>query len=88
MPTYSEHLRSRSDAELVTLLERRPDLANPSPSTLVALAARATSRFSLERALAAVDASVLQVLEAVVALHDVRPVVTADGGAAAVGAPV
>ena len=88
MPTYSEHLRSRSDAELVTLLERRPDLANPSPSTLVALAARATSRFSLERALAAVDASVLQVLEAVVALHDVRPVVTADDVAAAIGAPM
>ncbi|MGV8967136.1 MAG: helicase-associated domain-containing protein, partial [Cellulomonas sp.] len=88
MPTYSEHLRSRSDAELVTLLERRPDLANPSPSTLVALAARATSRFSLERALAAVDASVLQVLEAVVALHDVRPAVTADDVGTAIGAPM
>ena len=70
------------------MLEQRPDLANPAPSTLVALAARATSRFSLERALAAVDASVLQVLEAVVALHDVRPTVTADDLAAAIGAPV
>ncbi|RYV51263.1 helicase-associated domain-containing protein [Pengzhenrongella frigida] len=88
MPTYSEHLRSRSDAELVTLLERRPDLANPSPSTLVALAARATSRFSLERALAAVDASSLQVLEAVVALQDVRPAVTSQDVATAIGAPM
>jgi len=88
MATYSEHLRSRSDAQLVTLLEHRPDLAEPAPSTLVALAARATSRFSLERALAAVDASVLQAIEAVVALHDVRPSVTAADVSAAVGAPM
>ncbi|NMR20294.1 helicase-associated domain-containing protein [Cellulomonas fimi] len=88
MATFSEHLRSRSDAELVALLERRPDLASPAPSTLMSLAARATSRFSLERALAGVDASVLQVLEAVVALHEVRPAVTPDDVASAVGAPV
>ena len=88
MPTFSEHLRSRSDADLVVLLGRRPDLADPAPSTLVSLAARATSRFSLERALAAVDASVLQVLEAVVALHDIRPAVTAADVAAVLGAPM
>ncbi|QTE29840.1 helicase-associated domain-containing protein [Pengzhenrongella sicca] len=88
MATFSEHLRSRSDAELVTLLGRRPDLANPAPSTLVSLAARATSRFSLERALAAVDASVLQVLEAVVALDEIRPTVTLDDVGAALGAPM
>ena len=70
MATFSEHLRARSDPELVDLLARRPDLANPSPSTLASLAARATSRVSLERALAGVDASVLQVLESVVALHE------------------
>lgn len=68
MATFSEHLRGRSDDELVHLLLRRPDLAHPSPATLASLAARATSRPSLERALAALDAAVLQVLEAVVAL--------------------
>jgi hypothetical protein len=86
MATFSEHLRARSDPELVDLLARRPDLANPSPSTLASLAARATSRVSLERALAGVDASVLQVLESVVALHDVLPAVTAPDVARAVGA--
>ncbi|WP_298461696.1 helicase-associated domain-containing protein [uncultured Cellulomonas sp.] len=68
MATFSEHLRARSDPELVDLLARRPDLANPSPSTIASLAARAGSRVSLERALTGVDASVLQVLESVVAL--------------------
>jgi hypothetical protein len=68
MATFSEHLRGRSDDELVRLLLRRPDLAHPSPATLASLAARATSRPSLERALAGVDAAVLQAVEAVVAL--------------------
>ena len=68
MATFSEHLRSRSDDELVRLLLRRPDLAHPSPATLASLAARATSRPSLERALAGLDAAVLQTVEAVVAL--------------------
>lgn len=70
MATFSEHLRGRSDEELVELLLRRPDLAHPSPATLTSLAARATSRPSLERALAACDAAVLQAVEAVVALLD------------------
>lgn len=68
MATFSEHLRGRSDDELVRLLLRRPDLAHPSPATLASLAARATSRPSLERALAGVDAAVLQAVEAVVVL--------------------
>ncbi len=70
MATFSEHLRGRSDEELARLLLRRPDLAHPSPATLASLAARATSRPSLERALAGLDAAVLQVLEAVVVLLD------------------
>jgi len=86
MATFSEDLRSRSDDELVALLLRRPDLASPSPSTLSSLAARATSRASLERALGSVDAVVLQVVEAVVALHDDAAPVTADRVAQAVGA--
>ncbi|GHS89474.1 hypothetical protein AGMMS50218_15840 [Actinomycetota bacterium] len=70
MATYSEFLRARTDAELVALLLRRPDLASPSPSTLSSLAARATSRVSLDRALSAADAATLQAVESVVALHE------------------
>jgi hypothetical protein len=86
MATFSEHLRGRTDDELVALLLRRPDLASPSPSTLSSLAARATSRSSLERALSGVDAVVLQVVEAVVALHGDSGPVTPDRVARAVGA--
>jgi hypothetical protein len=68
MATFSEHLRGRPDDELVRLLLRRPDLAHPSPATLTSLAARATSRPSLERALAGIDAAVLQAVDSVVAL--------------------
>lgn len=68
MSTFTGFLRSRSDDELVALLRGRPDLAAPSPTTIASLGVRATSRGSLERALASVDAGVLQVLEAVVAL--------------------
>jgi hypothetical protein len=71
MSPYTSYLRARSDDELVALLAARPDLASPSPSTLSSLAVRATSRASLERALAAVDAGVLQVVEAVVAMDGV-----------------
>jgi hypothetical protein len=68
MSTFTGFLRSRSDDDLVALLRGRPDLASPSPATIASLGVRATSRGSLERALASVDAGVLQVLEAVVAL--------------------
>jgi hypothetical protein len=64
----SGYLTALDDEQLVALLRRRPDLATPSPVTLASLAARATSRSSLERALASVDAAVLQAVEAVVAL--------------------
>ncbi|GAA4694328.1 Helicase conserved C-terminal domain-containing protein [Promicromonospora umidemergens] len=72
---FADDLRQRSDTALAALLRARPDLAAPSPSTLRSLAARASSRTSLERALARVDALTLQVLEAVLALEPVlRPV--------------
>ncbi len=89
MATFSEHLRGRSDDELVDLLLRRPDLAHPSPATLSSLAARATSRPSLERALTGMDAAVLQAVESVVALLDGTgpgSTVRARDVAAAVGA--
>ena len=68
MSTFTGFLRTRADDGLVALLRGRPDLAAPSPTTMSSLAVRATSRGSLERALASVDAGVLQVVEAVVAL--------------------
>ena len=71
---FADDLRQRSDTALAALLRARPDLATPSPSTLRSLAARASSRTSLERALARTDALTLQVLEAVLALEPVfRP---------------
>ncbi|MGI5188272.1 helicase-associated domain-containing protein [Promicromonospora sp. CA-289599] len=71
---FADDLRQRSDTALAALLRARPDLAVPSPSTLRSLAARASSRSSLERALARSDALTLQVLEAVLALEPVfRP---------------
>lgn len=69
--SFSDTLRSSDDARLVALLRRRPDLATPSPSTLLSLAARASSRTSLERALAALTAFELEVLEAVLVLDPV-----------------
>ncbi|WP_345028516.1 helicase-associated domain-containing protein, partial [Cellulomonas oligotrophica] len=84
MPSFSGWLRACDDDALVALLTARPDLASPSPATLASLAARATSRASLERALAGLDALVLQVLESVVVLGDAPP--TPDDVARAVGA--
>lgn len=84
MPSFSGWLRARDDDALVALLAARPDLASPSPATLASLAARATSRASLERALAGLDALVLQVLESVVVLGDAPP--TPEDVAHAVGA--
>ncbi|WP_125776235.1 helicase-associated domain-containing protein [Antribacter gilvus] len=65
---FADALRERPDGALVALLRARPDLGSPSPSTLRSLAARASSRTSLERALARSDALTLQILEAVLAL--------------------
>jgi len=84
MPTFTEFLRSSSDERLAALLARRPDLASPSPGNLTSLAVRATGRASLERALAAVDAVVVQVLEATLALGGATP---AGLQAAIAGAP-
>ncbi|MFI2103057.1 helicase-associated domain-containing protein [Isoptericola sp. NPDC019693] len=89
--TFTEAIRTRDDAGLLALLRARPDLATPSPSTLRSLAARASSRTALERALAHADARTLQALEAVVALagnapvspDDVRHAVGADSVAPA-----
>lgn len=84
-PTYSESLRQRDDDALVALLRRRPDLATPSPSTLLSLAARAMNRTSLERALAGLDELTLHVLESVLVLDSVGSPATASAVARATG---
>lgn len=57
-------LRERSDEQLVTLLQLRPDLALPAPGDLSTLAARIGVRMSVQRAVDALDAFTLRVLEA------------------------
>lgn len=85
---FADDLRQRSDTALAALLRARPDLAAPSPSTLRSLAARASSRTSLERALARSDALTLQVLEAVLALEPVFRAPPGPGGPGTAGPPL
>lgn len=65
---FHEALAAHSDAQLIELLARRPDLTQPAPTSIAALAARAISRPSTERALSALNAFELQVLESITAL--------------------
>ena len=52
------------------MVRRRPDLARPAPSDLTSLAARASTRASVQRALDGLDRGKLQVLEALVVSGD------------------
>jgi hypothetical protein len=75
MPTsrprsLADDLRARDDADLVALLRARPDLLSPVPSDLASLAARATTRPSVTRALDQLDRFALQVVEVLCALPD------------------
>lgn len=89
MATYTEHLRERGPDGLAALLALRQDLAAPPPASVRALGARAASRASLERVLAALDTHVLRVLEAVVALEGtVLPAPTTEQLALALGEEV
>lgn len=80
MAGYTQWLRSRGADGLATLLRLRPDLAAPAPATLRSLAARATTRVSLDRVLAGVDGLLLQCLESVLALDGTAG---RDGGVSA-----
>ncbi len=68
--SLADELRSRSDDQLVALLEARPDLAGPIPSMIGALAQRAASAPSVARALDHLDRFHLDVLEGLAALPE------------------
>lgn len=68
--TLADDLRGRDDQALATLLRLRPDLLSPVPSDLTSLAARATTRPSVQRALDLLDLFTLQVLEVVCVLPE------------------
>lgn len=86
--SFADDLRARTDDQLRHLVRRRPDLVRPVPADLTALAARAATRPSTQRALEQVDAGLLHVLEAVLVaghsgeaaarLLDVAPAALAD----------
>ncbi len=66
MRSLADDIRARSDAELRRLLLLRPDLARPAATDLTSLAARASTRASVLRAVDHLDAAHLGALEAVV----------------------
>src|ERR1035437_3593051 len=68
--SLADDVRGRSDEQLRALVRRRPDLARPAPSDLTSLAARASTRASVQRALDGLDRGHLQVLETLVVSGD------------------
>ncbi len=62
--SLADDIRGRTDDQIMVLLRRRPDLARPAPVDLTSLAARASTRASVQRAVDGLDRAHLQVLEA------------------------
>src|SRR5689334_1468446 len=62
-------LAELTDDQLVRLFELRPDLAQPPPGSISALAARAQSRQSLKAATDGLDFLALATLDALLVLH-------------------
>lgn len=62
-------LANLPDERLIRLLELRPDLTQPPPGTIAALAARATSRQSVKAATDGLDYLRLAVLDGLLVLH-------------------
>lgn len=71
--TLTQWLRERSDDELRELLTARPDLVNPVPAHLGALAERAATQAAVTRALDRLDHVTLRVLEALAVLDEPVP---------------
>ena len=68
-------LAELSDDRLIRLLELRPDLAQPAPGSIAALAARAAARQSVKAATDELDFLRLAVIDALLVLHaDTSPV--------------
>ena len=80
-------LRSRTDADLAELLRRRPDLALPAPADLPTLASRLSVRTSVQRAIDALDAHLLTVLEALLLSSETVQTLTLEAVAALVDDP-
>jgi hypothetical protein len=66
--SLADELRGWDDDQLVALLEARPDLATPPAADLTSLAARASTRASVHRALDRLPTPSLQALEVLAAL--------------------
>lgn len=77
--SFADDLRGRADDDLAALLLARPDLARPAPADITSLAARASTRASVQRALEHLDARLLHLVEALL-------VVGAEGAPSALGA--
>src|SRR5690242_9000433 len=68
-------LAELSDEQLIRLLELRPDLTQPPPGTIAALAARAQSRQSVKAATDDLNFMQLAVLDGLLVLHaDTAPI--------------
>lgn len=68
--SLTQWLRGRNDAQLIRLLQRRPDLALPTPPDLVSLAGRMGVRTSTQRAVDGLNAHALRALELLVLAAD------------------
>ncbi|WP_059016857.1 helicase-associated domain-containing protein [Mycobacterium sp. M26] len=68
-PPLGAWLAELSDERVIRLLELRPDLAQPAPGSIAALAARASARQSVKAATDELDFLHLAVLDALLVLH-------------------
>lgn len=68
--SLADDIRGRTDAELADLVLTRPDLARPAPADLTSLAARASTKASVQRAIEVLDRGHLSVLEALVVVGE------------------
>ena len=71
--TLADHVRGWSAEELGGLLVARPDLAAPAPGDSAQLAARASTRASVLRAIDRLDRRALAILEAVASMGPIAP---------------
>jgi hypothetical protein len=82
--SLADELRGWDDERLVALLSARPDLATPPAADLTSLAARASTRASVHRALDRLETPALRALDVVAALPEPT---TARDVARALGRP-